>query len=145
MGLPARWGWLEMGLDEQAGKKETPMTAQSMLPWDLRSEDLGEDTRVYFTGRDVSLDETNTGVIGERLSRLVEERGRIRLVLDMSNVSYLTSSSLGMLLHLHRKLQSASGRLAIANVQPQIYEIFAVTNLTRLLDVRPAGAKKCAT
>jgi anti-sigma B factor antagonist len=122
-----------------------PMNAPSMLPWDLRSEDVGEDTRVYFTGRDVSLDETNTEVIGEQLSRLVEEKGRIRLVLDMGNVTYLTSSSLGMLLHLHRKLQSASGRLAISNVQPQIYEIFAVTNLVRLLDVRRAGARECAT
>jgi anti-anti-sigma factor len=121
------------------------MTAPSMLPWELRTEDLGEDTRVYFTGRDVSLDETNTEVISEKLSRLVEEKGRIRLILDMGNVTYLTSSSLGMLLHLHRKLQSASGRLALVNVQPQIYEIFAVTNLVRLLDVRRAEAKECAT
>src|SRR6266436_2672986 len=120
MGLP-RDGPAPDGTGRQAGKKETPMTAPLMLPWDLRTEDVGEDTRVYFTGRDVSLDETNTEVIGEQLSRLVEEKGRIRLVVGIGKVTYLTSSSLGMLLHLHRKLQSASGRLAISNVQPQIY------------------------
>ena len=120
------------------------MSLPSMLPWELKTEDVGGDTRVYFTGRDVFLDESNTDLINERLLKMVEEKGRIRLVFDMGNVTYLTSSSLGMLLTLHRKLNGVSGRLVLTNVQPHIYEIFAITNLVRLLDVHPAGLK-CAT
>jgi anti-anti-sigma factor len=125
-------------------EKETPMSLPSMLPWELKTEDVGGDTRVYFTGRDVFLDESNTDLINERLLKMVEEKGRIRLLFDMGNVTYLTSSSLGMLLTLHRKLNGVSGRLVLTNVQPHIYEIFAITNLVRLLDVHPAGLK-CAT
>ena len=121
------------------------MNVPATLPWELKTEDQGEDTRVYFTGRDVFLDEANTDVINERLLRLVEEKGRIRLLLDLGNVTYLTSSSLGMMLMLHRKLQGVSGRLVLINVQPHIYEIFAITNLVRLLEVRIAGLNECAS
>jgi anti-anti-sigma factor len=128
-----------------ADQTKQPASRSPTLPWELKSEDTGEDTRVYFTGRDVFLDESNNDLINERLLRLVEEKGRVRLLLDMGNISYVTSGTLGMLLILHRKLHSVLGRLVLINVQPHIYEIFAITNLTRLLDVRPAGVKERAS
>ena len=85
------------------------------------------------------MDETNTEHISAELFRLVETLGRTRFVLDFSNVIYLTSSTLGMLLVAHKKLQTAGGSLSVCNVLPHIYEIFAITNLTRLFDIRRGG------
>jgi anti-sigma B factor antagonist len=107
----------------------------------LKTEDLGEVTRVSFPGQNVALDEASTEQIGEQLFRLVEELGRCRLHLEFGNVTYLTSSTLGMLLLLHKKLQTVGGGLVLTNMLPQIYEIFAITNLNRLLDIRQNEAQ----
>jgi anti-sigma B factor antagonist len=86
------------------------------------------------------LDEANADSITDELSRLVEEEGRKELVVDFGRVAFLSSSTLSVFLHLHRKLHSSGGRLTLYNLRPEIQEVFAVTNLDRLLDIRSAGA-----
>jgi anti-anti-sigma factor len=102
----------------------------------LHTEESEVGTRVSFPGTVVFLDEAVTNQLGDQLFSLVEERGRCRLLLDFANVTFLTSGTLGMLLQLHKKLKTVGGRLFVCNVVPHIYEVFAVTNLTRLLNVR---------
>ena len=41
---------------------------------------------------------------------------------------------------LNRKVKAAGGRLSVVNVRPLVFEVFAVTRLTALLDVSPAAA-----
>jgi anti-anti-sigma factor len=55
-------------------------------------------------------------------------------------VTYLNSSALGLLLQLHKRLRARGGRLVVSNLAPQMYEVFEVTRLHTLLDIRPAGS-----
>ena len=103
--------------------------------WPLITQETADGTHVSFAGNEVSLDETTIGSIEEELFRLVEELGRCRLILDFSNVTYITSSTLGVLLTLQKKLHLVGGRLYIASAQPYIFEIFSLTRLTQLLNV----------
>ena len=70
--------------------------------------------------------------------RLVGEPGRQRLHLDLGGVRIPTASGLGALVALHQELRLRGGHLALLNVRPCAYEVFAVTRLTELLDVRAA-------
>jgi anti-anti-sigma factor len=78
-------------------------------------------------------------VLGERLSRLVQESSRPLLRLDFGEVAFLTAAWLGKLVTLHKQVRAVGGRLTIGNVQPLAYEVFEVTRLTQVLDVRQAG------
>ena len=71
-----------------------------------------------------------------RLLRLVEELDQPHLTLDFGAVDFLSSLGLATLLTVHKQLRARDGRLAVVNVRPHIYEIFAVTRLTTVLDVR---------
>ena len=73
------------------------------------------------------------------LSSLIELQQR-HLTLDFSNVEYLTSLGLAMLLTLRKRLAEGGRRLAILNLQPHVYEVFTVTRLNTLFDVRPQEA-----
>jgi anti-anti-sigma factor len=115
------------------------MTAHQDFGWMMEVSSAGEDTRISFTGHDVALDEGSTEWLADELSRLVEEQGRCRLLLDLANVVYLNSGTLGVLLLLHRKLQRVGGQLRLCNVSEFVYEIFAITHLHRLIEVRRAG------
>ena len=67
---------------------------------------------------------------------LLDEPGRHRLHLDLGGVRIPTAGGLGALVTLHRELRRRGGDLALLNVQPWAYEVFAVTRLTEVLDVR---------
>lgn len=118
------------------------MNALPETAWTLETENSGDEARVLLRGDAVRLADADAGRVEEELSRVIEESGRSRLHLDLGNVTYLTSRALGVFLRLHRRLHAIGGELTLANVQPQIYEIFEITSLTRVLDVRAAAADR---
>jgi anti-anti-sigma factor len=107
----------------------------------IKIEPRGEETRVFFEGADVTLDESNTELIQDQVLRQAEAGQAQRMVVDLGNVSYLTSSAIGVFLLAHKRLQAAGGHLVLANVQPHIFEIFSITSLNRLLEILPAEVK----
>jgi len=58
-----------------------------------------------------------------------------RLILDFGNVRFIQGLELGTLVILHARMKAAGGRLTIINVQPQIYEVFALTGLNQLIEI----------
>lgn len=67
---------------------------------------------------------------------LAEASGR-HLLLDLAGVECVTAGGLGELVALHNRLRDSGGRLVLVNVGERAFEVFAVTGLTGLLDVRP--------
>jgi len=94
----------------------------------------GDETFVRFVDLD-RLDEYNSHAPGEELVRLAEDTPRARLVLDLGNIRYVSSSGLGKLVALNRKVRSTGGRLMLANLTPGVAEVIAVTRLDKVLEV----------
>jgi anti-sigma B factor antagonist len=98
-------------------------------------EQIGDVTVARFTDKKI-LDENNIQVIGNQLFGLVEEEGRKKVVLDFSNVEYLSSAALGKLITMDKKTKAAGGKLRLCSIRPDIYEVFAITKLNKLFDIR---------
>jgi anti-anti-sigma factor len=94
---------------------------------------------VQFTGRTVLLDEVSLHDLHDSLLALAEEPSEWDLLLDFGNVECLTSTALGTLVSLHKRLLAKRRRMTVDNVSPQVHEIFAVTRLDEYLNLRPAG------
>jgi anti-sigma B factor antagonist len=64
-----------------------------------------------------------------------------RLVLDLSDVSYLDSSGLGMIVSVYISARKAGCQLKLINLTPRVKEIFTLTRLEELLasTVHPGG------
>jgi anti-anti-sigma factor len=113
------------------------------MPSQLRLDPLDVDTSGEAAVAKLNarrLDESNSEAVGERLFRLVEERGRTQLHLDMGNVESVSSTGLGKLIALNKKVRGVGGHLTLYNVDGFVYEIFQVTQLHRLLDIRAKAA-----
>jgi anti-anti-sigma factor len=113
------------------------MLSQLLSPY-VEEATAEEVTVVHFNGDKVSLDEATSHDIRDQLVALAEEPNPEQLLLDFGNVEYISSQALGLLVHLHRERLAAGRRLAILNLRPQVQEVFAVTRLDTLLDLRPA-------
>jgi anti-sigma B factor antagonist len=101
----------------------------------LEVEDYGDITVVNFIDRKI-LDEQNIQKIGEDLFSLVDELGRKKILLNFSNVEYLSSAALGKFITLNKKVQASGGKLIMCNISDDIYEVFEITKLNRLFNIQ---------
>lgn len=91
-------------------------------------------TVVEFNDRRI-LDEVNINEIGQQLTALVSQSDSPRLVLDFSNVAHMSSSALGMLITLHKRISEKHGQLRLCNIQPAILEVFVITRLNEIFTI----------
>ncbi len=103
----------------------------------------GGVTVVRFADRKI-LEEIPIAEIGEQLTTLIDSEDNIKLLLDFENVEHLSSAVLSMLINLNKRVAEQKGQLKLANIKPQIYEVFKITRLNELFDIRDsvADAKK---
>lgn len=91
---------------------------------------------VEFTNNKI-LDEANIEDIRRTLDALVDEVERPKLLLDFHTVDHLSSAALGMLISCNNRVKQKNGQLRLANIKPQLYEVFAITKLNKLLKILP--------
>ena len=101
----------------------------------LDIEEVSGVTVARFVDKKI-LDETNIQMIGNQLFGLVDDDGRRKIVLDFSNVEYLSSAALGKLITMNKKVADAGGQLRLCSIRPDIYEVFAITRLNKVFDIR---------
>lgn len=101
----------------------------------IQVSDSGGVTIVRFVDRRI-LDENNIQQLGQELYSLVENEQRKNLLLNFSTVEFLSSAALGKLINLDKKVKSNAGKLKLSNIRPEIYEVFAITKLNRLFDIK---------
>lgn len=95
----------------------------------------GDVTVVNFVDRKI-LDESNIQTLGQELFALVEKENRKKILLNFSAVEFLSSAALGKLINLDKKVKVNSGILKLSNIRPEIYEVFAITKLNRIFDIK---------
>jgi len=107
----------------------------------LDVSESGDITIVRFIEKKI-LDETSIQEMGQEMFSLVEEQGRKNILLNFTNVEFLSSAALGKLITLDKKVKANQGKLKLSNIRPEIYEVFAITKLNKLFDIKDdeAGA-----
>jgi anti-anti-sigma factor len=80
---------------------------------------------------------TEVDALGDQLLRLADGEAGRGLFLDLADVEFLTAALLGKLVTLHLKVRQRGGKLTLLNVNPFVYEIFAVTQLIHIINIRP--------
>jgi anti-sigma B factor antagonist len=111
---------------------------QQPLRFRLEGQNLNRFTVVRIVADRALLDEANSHAFMEELLGLLDETPRQDVLLDFHNVEYLTSTTLGLLLQLRRRLAASGKSLGLRNLLPHIAEIFVITKLDRLFDIHTA-------
>lgn len=92
-------------------------------------------TVVNFVDRKI-LDAANIQELGEELFGLVEQQGEKQVVLDFRSVEFLSSAALNKLIILDKKLKGKGGKLKLCSLRPEIQEVFVITRLNQLFDIK---------
>jgi anti-sigma B factor antagonist len=97
-------------------------------------EEIGAVTVVRLLEKKI-LDEANIEALGQELYALVDKDGRRKVVLDFKSVEYLSSAALGKLVSLEKKMNLAKGKLVLCNIRKDIYEVFKLLQLGKVLTI----------
>ena len=65
------------------------------------------------------------------------EGGRIRIIVDLTDTTFLDSTALGVLIGAVKRLRSRDGALAIVNIDENIAKTFEITGLDQIFTIVP--------
>jgi anti-sigma B factor antagonist len=71
----------------------------------------------------------------DKLGDFVERREGVNLLLNMANVTYVSSSGLGVIVSLMKKSLRQKGAMKVCCLQPDVREVFEVMQLTKVVPV----------
>ena len=71
----------------------------------------------------------------ESIMPLIEAEESARIVIDFTNVQFLSSSVLGLLIRISKKIYEQNGQLRLFNINPKIFSIFKITRLDKIFDI----------
>ncbi len=100
----------------------------------LRIKREKDVTQVEFVDRNI-LDEANIQAIGDEITAIIDASPSPRLLISFSNVDHLSSAALGTLISINNRMKVKQGQLRLANIDPQIMEVFMITRLNRIFSI----------
>jgi anti-sigma B factor antagonist len=109
----------------------------------LEIKEVAGVTVVRFRDQKI-VEDLNIQELGQELFQLVEKDRREKILLNFSSVEFLSSAALGKLITLDKKVKAHNGQLRLSNIRPEIFEVFQITKLNRLFDIKDEEADALA-
>jgi anti-sigma B factor antagonist len=82
-------------------------------------------------------DEGSIQQIGDEFKTLtMEAAADKKLLLNFQRVEHMSSSMIGQIVKLHKQCNNDKIKLKLCSISPNIVEIFRITRLDKLLDIR---------
>ena len=100
----------------------------------LRLDTVDGVTVVSFVGTKI-VEDRHIQELGDELNGLVVDEGHRRLLLNFGNVQYLSSSMLGKLIALKKKVDAAKGKLKLCCLHPDLMDLFRITKHDQVFEI----------
>jgi len=114
-------------------KNYTPPQGSS-LHFDVEVSDRYAVVRFHES----SIEFFNTAAILGFLEKVLSDLGNPTLVLDMSSVTAMDSSGIGLLITLHKALKGNSRHLLLLHVTEPVVRVFRLTSMSAFLRTFPS-------
>jgi anti-sigma B factor antagonist len=99
------------------------------LEFEVESERVSEDAWIVSVAGEVDL--YTAPQLEEQLAAVINEGPR-RVVVDLTEATFVDSTTLGVLLEALRRLGAAGGQLAVVAAHPNVTKVFEITGLDRV-------------
>ena len=92
-----------------------------------------------LVGVEGRIDTTNASEFELPLMELIQG-GNTKIILDCSELNYISSSGLRVFLVIQKKMVALKGQFKLCNLQPGIKEIFDISGFSSIFSVFPDAA-----
>jgi stage II sporulation protein AA (anti-sigma F factor antagonist) len=98
---------------------------------EIHTEKTGNVMSVALAGR---LDAGSSNTTEAQLLGLIEA-GERNLVVDLADLSYITSMGLAVLLWVAKRLKSVDGRIVVCALQPTVQQVYEIAGFATIIPV----------
>jgi anti-sigma B factor antagonist len=98
---------------------------------ELKRDKIDDINVLYMEG---SLTVASAQDVFSQIVSLLEE-GETKFLLHLSSVDFIDSTGLGTVVRISKRVREAKGKLNLAEPQPKILEMFALTRLDKILPI----------
>lgn len=102
---------------------------------------IKKDKRLIFEIEE-DIDECCVQKIRRRTDNEIQRYMPKEVIFDFSNVSFMDSAGIGLIIGRYKLINMIGGELKIANVNTQIQKIFEMSGLLRLIPVEQKNKKE---
>ncbi len=100
---------------------------------------VGELAIVRFADKKI-VDSANIEELGEEMFSLVDKDHIKHVLLNFDGVIFLSSAALNKFINLDKKIKAVGGILRLCELKDDILEVFIITRLDRVFDIRKTEA-----
>lgn len=104
----------------------------------------GHDSGISEVRVDGVIDTLTATELEQVLDSLLR-RGRYRIVVDLAGVDYISSAGWGIFISHIKDVRANSGDVKLANMVPDVYEIFELLEFDRILKAYPSVDEAVST
>lgn len=97
----------------------------------MQINSVGKDLIVKIDG---DIDHHVSSQIKEKVEREFEFSNAENIIFDFSNVNFMDSSGIGMIIGRYKMLQKTGGKIYITNVKPQLESIIEISGLRKIIN-----------
>ena len=90
---------------------------------------------IWLIGLQGRLDQSKTPQLEAELAQQLDEHGRFRLIIDLSEVTYINSGGLRCLVSGWRRTRQHAGDLVLCGLSSRIQEIFAMVGFDKVFQI----------
>ena len=94
---------------------------------------------VRFLDRKI-VDPSNIEEVGDEMFTLLEKEKFKDVILNFEGVEFLGSAALNKLIMMDKKVKAAGGKLRLCALRAEIMEVFTITKLNRVFDIKKTEA-----
>jgi stage II sporulation protein AA (anti-sigma F factor antagonist) len=93
-----------------------------------------DQRKAYLVAISGQLDETNVDEKAKEIYALIDQNAQnLLLLLDLSELTYMNSKSIGYLTDWYTKVSEHGGKLAICQAQDNVLDVLSVVGITNLI------------
>jgi len=79
-------------------------------------------------------DEAMVSIINDEINQAIDSNDKKFIILDFSKVKYLSSSFLGKIISINKKVKTKEGKLFLVGLNVDIMEVFQITKLEKFFN-----------
>lgn len=101
---------------------------------------LKDEIRIIFMLVPRFVDSTVIEQCYREIMDLLEKTEESHVLIHFGRVDFMSSSALGMLIRVRKKCEEFKITLKLSNISPNISEVFKITGLNKVFDIRADAA-----
>ena len=105
----------------------------------VKIDKKGEVVTAYLSGE---LDHHTAKAMRESIDSAIELNMPTLLIIDFTDISFMDSSGIGLVMGRYRLLSRTGAELHISGASPQIYKVMQLAGIERLAKLEKKGNKK---